>query len=142
MLENDWNSRWSKDQLKTLLLSQFEAFWKLDTGLERAKLAEIEQAVRAPHAVIVSGLRRVGKTTLLAQIAHKLGRDSFYHVNFEADYFLGFQATDASHLYQVLLETFGERKIFILDEVQNFPGWELFFGALWTWVSNSIWPAH
>lgn len=126
MMENDWNSRLSKDQLKTLLLSQFEVFWRLDTGLARAKLAEIEQAVRAPHAVIVSGLRRVGKTTLLAQIAHKLGRDSFYYVNFEADCFLGFQATDASHLYQVLLETFGERKIFILDEVQNFPGWELF----------------
>lgn len=126
MMEAGWSSRWSKDQLKTLLLNQFKAFWRLDTGLERTKLVEIEPAIQAPHAMIISGLRRVGKTTFLAQIAHRLGQDSLYYVNFEADYFLGFQTTDTSQLYQILLETFGERKIFILDGVQNFPTWELF----------------
>lgn len=39
---------------------------------------------------------------------------------------MGFQAEDANDLYQMLVETFGERKIFIMDEVQNIPGWEHF----------------
>ncbi|MHB8809871.1 MAG: ATP-binding protein [Desulfobulbaceae bacterium] len=79
-----------------------------------------------PHAVIVSGLRRVGKSTLLAQMARKLGKDAFYYINFEDDRFLGFQAEDANDLFQALLETFGERKTFVMDEVQNIPGWEHF----------------
>ncbi len=109
-----------------MLLEQFDAFGGRDTGIERTQLVEVERAFQVPHAVIISGLRRVGKSTLLAQIAHKLGRNSFYYVNFEDDRFLGFQSDDANHLYQVLVETFGERKIFVIDEVQNIPGWEHF----------------
>ncbi len=126
MNENIWKSRWSKDQIKTMLIEQFDSFWARDTGIERTQLAEVERAAHMPHAVIVSGLRRVGKSTLLAQMAHKLGKDAFYYINFEDDRFLGFQAEDAEHVYQVLVETFGERKIFVIDEVQNVPGWEHF----------------
>lgn len=59
-------------------------------------------------------------------MAHRLGSDRFYYVNFEDDRFLGFEADDANDLYQILLEIFGERKIFIIDEVQNITGWEHF----------------
>ena len=109
-----------------MLLEQFDAFWKHDTGIPRDRLAELEQAAGLPHAVIISGLRRVGKSTLLAQMAHKLGRDAFYYLNFEDDRFLGFQAEEANDLYQSLVELFGERKVFIVDEVQNVTGWEHF----------------
>ncbi|HNE03334.1 MAG TPA: ATP-binding protein [Anaerolineales bacterium] len=126
MNENPWKSRWSNEQIKTMLFEQFDAFWNRETGIERTQLAEVERATSIPHAVIVSGLRRAGKSTLLAQMAHKLGRDSFYYVNFEDDRFLGFQPDDANHLYHVLVETFGERKIFVVDEVQNISGWEHF----------------
>jgi predicted AAA+ superfamily ATPase len=126
MNENIWASRWTKDQIKSMLLEQFEFFWNLDTGIIRTQLAQIEQAKNVPHAVIISGLRRVGKSTLLAQMAHRLGADQFYYINFEDDRFLGFAAADANDLYQVLLEVFGERKIFIIDEIQNIAGWEHF----------------
>lgn len=109
-----------------MLIEQADAFWRLETGVTRDKLAEVERAAKLPHAVIVSGLRRAGKSTMLAQAAHKLDKDTFYYLNFEDDRFLGFQAEDANDLYQVLAEIFGERKIFILDEVQNIPGWEHF----------------
>ena len=75
---------------------------------------------------MISGLRRVGKSTLLAQLAHRIGQDTFYYVNFEDDRFLSFQADDATVLVQSLAEVFGERHIFILDEIQNIPGWEHF----------------
>ncbi|NTV14324.1 MAG: ATP-binding protein [Desulfobulbaceae bacterium] len=109
-----------------MLLEQFETFWRRDTGIVRTRLTDVERAASLPHAVIVSGLRRVGKSTLLAQMAHKLGKDTFYYINFEDDRFLGFRAEDANDLYQALVETFGERKTFVIDEVQNIPGWEYF----------------
>ena len=126
MNENPWKARWLQDQIRAMLLEQFDSFWSRDTGTERAQLAEIERAADVPHAVIISGLRRVGKSTLLAQMAHKLGKDTFYYVNFEDDRFIGFQADDSNDLYQALVEVFGERKIFVIDEVQNISGWEHF----------------
>lgn len=126
MDEINWRSRWSNDQIRAMLLEQFNSFWERDAGIVRDKLADIERAASAPHAVIISGLRRVGKSTLLAQLAHRLGQDSFYYINFEDDRFLGFAADNADDLYRILVEVFGERKTFLIDEVQNVPGWEHF----------------
>jgi uncharacterized protein len=126
MNEIIWKSRWSNEQIRAMLIEQFDSFWRKDTGIPRSRLKDIQQAAHLPHAVIVSGLRRVGKSTLLAQLAHQLGQENFYYLNFEDDRFLGFQAEDANDLYQMLVEVFGERKLFIVDEVQNIPGWEHF----------------
>jgi len=109
-----------------MLLEQFEAFWLRDTGIERTQLAELERAAPLPHAVIISGLRRAGKSTLLAQLAHKLGKDEFYYVNFEDERFLSFAADDANDLYALLVELFGKRGVFVVDEIQNVLGWEHF----------------
>ncbi len=126
MNENIWKSRWTKDQIKAMLLEQFNSFWSHDLGILRTQLAEVEQAGKVPHAVIISGMRRAGKSTLLLQLAHRLGQEQFYYLNFEDDRFLGFRAEDANDLYQALMEVFGERRIFIIDEIQNIDGWEHF----------------
>lgn len=126
MNENSWRSRWSKAEIQALLLEQAQSFWRRDIGIERDQLAEIQRAAALPHAVIISGLRRAGKSTLLAQLAHRLGAETFYYVNFEDERFLGFAAEDANDLYALLIELFGERRIFVLDEIQNVPGWEHF----------------
>ena len=126
MDEISWKSKWSRDQIKAMLLEQFDAFWHFDTGTVRTQLAKIEQAASLPHAVIISGLRRAGKSTLLAQMAHKMGQERFYYLNFEDDRFIDFQADDFNDLYQGLVEVFGQRKIFIIDEIQNISGWEYF----------------
>ncbi len=124
MNENNWKFRWTKEQIKAMLLEQMDSFWQKDTGIKRSKLKEVERAVDVPHTVVISGLRRVGKSTLLAQIAHKLGEGTFYYLNFEDDRFSGFEVEDFNDLYQTLIELFGERKIFLLDEIQNIEGWE------------------
>lgn len=126
MNENSWRSRWSKAEIQALLLEQAQSFWRRDIGIERDQLAEVQRAATLPHAVIISGLRRAGKSTLLAQLAHRLGAETFYYVNFEDERFLGFAAEDANDLYALLIELFGERRIFVLDEIQNVPGWEHF----------------
>ena len=141
MSENFWRAKWPPDQLKALLVEQQQAFWGRDTGLERAALAQIERAAAVPHGVIISGLRRVGKSALLAQLAHRLGEDQFYYLNFEDDRFLGFEADDATLLYRHLVELYGERRIFIVDEIQNIPGWERFVRRYMDLGTSSISPA-
>jgi len=126
MADSPWKNRWSKDQIRALLLEQADSFWKSDIGTPREALQKITQAASSPHAVIISGLRQVGKSTLLAQFAHQIDQDTFYYLNFEDDRFLGFTALDYNDLYEALVETFGQRQIFIIDEIQNIPGWEHF----------------
>ena len=81
--ENYWHTRWTKEQIKAMLLEQFHVFWQRETGIERDQLRAVEEAGPLPHAVVISGLRRVGKSTLLAQLAHHLGENSYYYVNLE-----------------------------------------------------------
>lgn len=125
MNENYWRNRWSRDQIRAMLLEQAQGFWGRDTGIPRDQLAQLLRAAPLPHAVIISGLRRAGKSTLLAQLAHQLD-GPFYYINFEDERFLGFEASDANDLYGLLVELFGERSIFVIDEIQNIPGWEHF----------------
>lgn len=113
--------------IRILLLDQREEFLKKDAGVTRAKLKEISSFVRTPHTVIISGLRRVGKSTLLAQIARTFySKDDYFFVNFEDERFLNFTASDFTKLHEVLIELFGSQKVFLFDEIQNITGWERF----------------
>jgi hypothetical protein len=44
MSEYFWKSKWSKEQVKTMLLEQFQTFWQRDTGIEPERFSEIERA--------------------------------------------------------------------------------------------------
>jgi predicted AAA+ superfamily ATPase len=109
MNEMFWRLKWSGDQIKAMLLEQFDTFWQYETGTIRSQLSKIEQAASLPHAVIIPGLRRSGKSTLLAQMAHRLDQEQFYYLNLEDDRFINFQADDFNDLYQILVEVFGQR---------------------------------
>lgn len=126
MNESNWVEKWSADQIQVMLREQFAFFWQRDTGVTRTQLAVIQRSADSPHAIIISGLRRVGKSTLLAQLAHSLGEDAFYYINFEDERFLGFRSSDANDLFAALVRTFGQRTIFLIDEIQNIDGWEHF----------------
>jgi predicted AAA+ superfamily ATPase len=65
--------RWTKEQIKAMLREQFHAFRQRETGIKRDRLRAVEEAGPLPHAVVISGLRRVVKSTLLFQLAHRLG---------------------------------------------------------------------
>lgn len=121
-----WETKWSKTQLRGIVQQQFDSFWNRSVGIERNQLSDVIKAAASPHAIIISGLRRVGKSTLLRQFADRIDKDSLYYLNFDDDRFLGFQADDAERLLSALAEVFGERRNFIIDEIQNVPEWERF----------------
>ena len=79
--------------------------------------------------VVISGVRRCGKSTLLQAIrANKNEKD--YYLNFDDDRLIQFKVED----FQLLLELFGERygkqTTFYFDEIQNISGWERFVRRL------------
>ncbi|KKQ59335.1 hypothetical protein A3H81_00200 [Candidatus Daviesbacteria bacterium RIFCSPLOWO2_02_FULL_38_18] len=121
----------SFSEIRTLLIEQQKELLRKDLGVERVRLAEITLYKDTPFTVVISGLRRAGKSTLLAQLAHKFYPDNeYFYVNFEDERFLTFTVSDFAKLHEQLIELFGNKKIFLLDEIQNIEGWERFVNRM------------
>ncbi|RLC35505.1 ATP-binding protein [Candidatus Shapirobacteria bacterium] len=120
----------SQELLDSTLKEQRKLFLKHDLGIQRNILNQISKIIKSPQIVIITGLRRVGKSTLLAQLAHKYLKNNFYYVNFEDDRLLDFQLKDFNLLHQSLIKLFGQKKTFLFDEIQNIPQWERFVRRL------------
>jgi predicted AAA+ superfamily ATPase len=117
----------NKDFIKSLLKEQREKLLKRDTGIERQAFQESADKLNLPHVAIITGIRRCGKSTLMAQIIKKnFSKTNFYYINFDDERWVGFEAKDFNLIYEALLELFGDAKTFFIDEIQNIKGFELF----------------
>jgi len=118
-----------KALLKEIILEQEQSRKAVENGIPRGALNVVSKHIALPHAVVISGIRRCGKSTLLNQIAdnfYKQGRQGIYYLNFEDERFVDFAVDDFNNLYEAFLEIYGERKVFFFDEIQNVPRWEIF----------------
>lgn len=77
------------------------------------------------EVLVISGIRRCGKSVLLQQIRAKQAEKDYF-LNFDDDRLAKFSVDDFQELYEVFIELFGEQKTFYFDEIQNITGWELF----------------
>jgi uncharacterized protein len=118
-------------QLKEIIIQQKTELEKKDIGIKRKSLTHIEKYIKLPHAVVITGVRRCGKSTILAQIMAKNMKDDYYYLNFEDERLIQFSATDDfDTLYQSFLEIYGKHKTFFFDEIQNIEGWERFVSRM------------
>lgn len=127
---NKQSTKLTKELLSSVLKEQNEAFLSKDLGVQREVLKFVSDIVKTPQILVITGLRRVGKSTLMAQVAKKYLADDFYFVNFEDDRLLNFSVSDFDFLYETLISLFGEKKTFLFDEIQNVPQWERFVRRL------------
>ena len=58
----------TKELIKEILTEQYKKINSKEFGIERAVLTQIETKIQLPHILIISGIRRCGKSTLLKQI--------------------------------------------------------------------------
>ncbi|MBI4451757.1 ATP-binding protein [Candidatus Woesearchaeota archaeon] len=117
----------SEDQLRQVLVEQRAAILQRPLGVERSSLQAMEPRARLPHVIVLTGLRRSGKSTLLRQIIHRLyGDEDFYYVNFEDERLFNFPAENFNMIYESLVELFGEKTTFFIDEIQNVSHFEAF----------------
>lgn len=110
------------ETIKAVVQKQRQELASVEKGVPRLLLSSIDTAV--PHAAIISGVRRCGKSTLLKQMMAKSKGCCYF--NFEDARLTGFTATDLEKMKKVLEEEHGTCARYFLDEIQNVPGWERF----------------
>jgi len=90
----------------------------------------IQRFVADPSIIIISGLRRSGKSTIQRIFQLELVKSDYYF-NFDDERLIHFQVEDFQMLLEVLVELFGDQSVFYFDEIQNIEGWERFVRRLY-----------
>ncbi len=117
--------------LKQVILDQ-RTFYNRDKLLiERGiKLAPF---LNTELIVIISGIRRCGKSTLLYQFKEKIvakKSSNFCFFNFDDERIL-LEDQILNEIYSTHIQLFGEIDYFFFDEIQNVPNWEKFVNRLY-----------
>jgi predicted AAA+ superfamily ATPase len=93
-----------------------------DQGLKRELIPAIQSL--SSHALIISGVRRCGKSTLLMQMMNSMDYLSVLYLNFESPQLYEFSLTDFARLDNVIIQS--GAKILFFDELQLVEGWEMY----------------
>lgn len=118
----------SKDILKQVVVKQKNEIDLEQKTVERDILKEILKWINDDRVLILTGIRRCGKSTLLKQLMTKTKQWSY--INFEDERLLDFKAQDFEMLNEVLIEMYGTTQIYFFDEVQNIEKFETFVRRL------------
>ena len=116
----------NKDLLKTVIADQEYYFEQAKGSIKREFSASYSNSA---EIVIITGIRRCGKSTLLQQI-RATQTENDYYINFDDDRLVSFKVEDFQMLLEVFYELFGEQKTFYFDEIQNVGQWERFVRRL------------
>ncbi|HHD16418.1 MAG TPA: ATP-binding protein [Euryarchaeota archaeon] len=114
----------NRELLKDVLIAQDRQ--RTENIVRRSLIDKVNEFRDTPFVIIISGIRRCGKSTLL----RSLKDDESYYINFDDERFIGLIVEDLAPIHNLLMELFGERRVFLLDEIQNIPGWERFVRRL------------
>ncbi len=111
-----------KEDLRSIILDQRQNLEAENRFITRNQLNTIDPD--SPQALVITGVRRCGKTTLLKELAQSL--PGYYYLSFEDVRLTPFEATDFIKTEEVFLEEFGKCDYLLFDEIQNVPGWEIY----------------
>jgi len=115
-------------ELKKIIVEQrqeVDDFFRTALVVSRdVDMASMRRWLGAPNAVVISGVRRSGKSVL----AHLLLRGHEYgYITFDDERLAGFTSQDFNQLLAAWYELYGaDLHYVLLDEIQNIPHWELF----------------
>ncbi len=112
----------SDTRLEELILDQREHFQAKDPGVQRA--IDFDRYKAHDQIVIISGVRRCGKSTLLRQFAETY--DEYYYINFDDERLIEFEVSSFSLLMVIFQKLQPNVKTIFMDEIQNIAGWERF----------------
>jgi len=114
-----------KELLRMVIMDQREMIWN-DSFVPRELP---DRFLIGNPVVVISGIRRCGKSTLLHQI-RSVRKEKDYYLNFDDERLIRFTVEHFQVLHELFIELFGEQKTFYFDEIQNISGWERFIRRL------------
>jgi uncharacterized protein len=117
----------TKDDIKKTIISQSE-YLKRKSTILRIKFTDVQKYIETPFVLILTGIRRSGKSTLL-NIVRESNKNN-YLINFDDNRLEQFGFEDFERLYESFIELFDEENSFYFDEIQNIIGWEKFVRRL------------
>lgn len=118
----------SKELLRNLVHQQKTRIDLKDNSIRRFILDQVLDAFGDNRILILTGIRRCGKSTLLKQIMQT--KTQYCYVNFEDERLLTFPAEEFEILNEVLIEMYGPSDIYFFDEIQNIERFETFVRRL------------
>lgn len=135
-----------KGKIKELIIEHKERFL-FRKGLVRRDIQEdIELYLQQREIVIITGVRRSGKSSLMRLICEDLidkkgvSASNILYLNFEDERFVSFTIEDFEPLYEAFIELEAPvgRKYLFLDEIQNVIGWEKWLNRLYEFEDVKI----
>lgn len=123
-----------KDLLKQIILEQQEILHAPNKRYVQRYIAD--EWLQTSEILIISGIRRCGKSVLMQQIRDRLVEKDFFF-NFDDERLVNFKLDDFQKLQECFVELFGEQHTYYFDEIQNIEGWERFVRRLYN-AGNKI----
>lgn len=117
-----------KDLLKRIIFEQ-QDFCKDIAATSIPRKIEAEW-LSTSEVLIITGIRRCGKSVLLQQLRNQLAEKDFFF-NFDDERLVNFTVADFQSLQECFFELFGEQHTYYFDEIQNIQGWEAFVRRLY-----------
>jgi len=121
----------SADLLKRIILDQHAEHNWPKVYIDRTAQEKLNKLGQNDEIIVLSGIRRCGKSVLLENTRRIRGSENDYYFNFEDERLVNFGTEDFELLHQTFISLYGIQKTFYLDEVQNIPAWELFVRRLY-----------
>ena len=120
----------NKQQLQQVFLDQQEMFGRAAELISRE--VNLTQCINTRQTVIITGVRRCGKSSLLRLIRDQMElKDSdCCYFNFD-DERIPNDSELLNRIYELHIELHGKEPVFFLDEVQNITGWQKFVNRMY-----------
>ena len=117
-----------KELLKKIIFEQQE--YCKNIAQDTIPRAIEDEWLTTTEILIITGIRRCGKSVLLQQMRRKLPEQDFFF-NFDDERLVNFTVEDFQTLQECFFELFGEQHTYYFDEIQNVKGWETFVRRLY-----------
>jgi len=119
-----------KDRLKEIMFDQKVVFNSRKQLIHRD--IDLEKYINTSQVVIISGIRRCGKSSLLFLIKEKMNLEEpeYCYFNFDDERIIA-DISIFENIYNLHLEVYGKEPVFFLDEIQNIDNWEKFVNRMY-----------